>query len=389
MSENLIAQSKILKNIFYEHLATVKPLIVELNSFLTVHDSEPTMFTTVDQIVENSFSIHMKLLTDSGTIKSITELINKYYDWVKHNPEVSVKLTPRVFLSAWTISSYPEIVLDTKREQIAEGDTCIVSIFNAATNFISIINKTIETPTPDNFIDLISCLNTYSNTFNYFLHRDKIKKIKDLAVQWYGLGKNIKLIEESKKYGDDQKKCLNEISKTRATIEKHIKNLSPTFDLDELKKFETLADNAELTALKAYKDILYDDINKKKYDYARKIMNEIKKAFVVMNKNLEGELNDFYDVEFLIHQHKNNILTTENIYGLGNYLVSKIKSLESPAGEPETMRKWNDIISAKETDINRLITNILLFIMDEIEDIKHNIVNLQIMLSLGINPFTK
>jgi hypothetical protein len=322
-----------------------------------------------------------------ATIDPIKELIDRYYDWVKHNPEVSVKLTPRVFLSAWTIASFPEYILDRKIEDIAEADRYVVAVFKASVDFINIINDTLETPTPDNFIKLISCLNTYANTFNHFLQKDKILKIKELASQWYGLGKNIKLINNSDKYGHDNKKCSFEIQKTRIAIEKHIKKIAPDFDLEELKKFEILADNTELTVLRAYRDILYNDIAAKRYEFANKVMNEIKSAFVVLNKSLEGELNDFFDIDFLIQQHKNNVLTLKNIYDLGNYLVSKIKTLESPAGEPETVRKWNIIASASHSDINKAIVDVFIFIMDEIDDIKQNIINLQILVSLGINPF--
>jgi hypothetical protein len=390
MSEKIIAQSRVLKNKFYEQLTTVKPLITKLNNFLSVHSLESPLFITHNEMIEKSFDMHMELLMNVATVKPITELINRYYDWVKHNPEVSVKLSPRVFLSAWTIASFPEYVLDRKIEDITEADKYVFAVFNASVNFINVINDTIETPIPDNFIKLISCLNTYANTFNYFLQKDKILKIKDLASQWYELGKNIKLINNSDKYGnEDKKNCSFEIQKTRTTIEKHIKKIAPEFDLDELKKFETLADNTELTMLRAYRDVLYNDITAKKYDLVNKVMNEIKGAFIVLNKNLEGELNDFFDVAFLIQQHNNDILTLKNIYDLGNYLVSKIKTLESPAGEPETVRKWNNIVNINHSDIDKAIVDVFIFIMDEIDDIKQNIINLQTMVSLGINPFMK
>ena len=202
--------------------------------------------------------------------------------------------------------------------------------------------------------------------------------------QWYEVGKNIILVSNSTNYDDLTKQmCINEISNLRNKIVDHIKDIVPDFDTEILKQYEEMHNKVENTMHTVYKKMLLDDLVKKEYNVVTKVIDEIKKSFFVFDKSLESQLNDILDIEILIKQHKNNILTKESVMNLGNYFVKLINSLEAPAAVKTTNSKWELI----KSEGDELICDMLIFVLNEIEDIKQNIINIQICLSLGFSPF--
>lgn len=389
MSDINILKSKIMKDKFYNLLINqrTQTLIETLNNYLNVHEMTIPAFSTLDDVLNEQFDKHIEILTNKQNIIIINELITAYYRWIEYKPQMGKKITAKILLTAWSIVSFPEFILDKKKEEIKNTDKYIFGVYSTANDFIKSLNMLIKNRTSDNFIKFISYLNMYSNSFGSFIEKDKIDKINELSNQWYELKKNINLIKDSDKYDIKNKNdCINEINKTRKQIEIFITRISPEFDINELYRMEELKDNITKMMSKAYRDKLYGDLINKEYEMMTELIDELKESFIILNKNLHDEIHENIDTELLIQQHQNNSLSYQDIINIGHYLVKLIHGLQSPARVDTTADQWSKIKELEFVNNELLLVEIILFIMDEIEEIKQNIITLQTLLSLGINP---
>ena len=287
-------------------------------------------------------------------------------------------------MSAWTILCFPEFILGVTLEQIKTSDKHIYDVYLAAANFIASINDLLISQTSENYLKYIGFSNNYTNCFETFLQKDKIIKIQDLAAQWLVMGQNIDLIDKSDKYTEDHKnKCKIEIEHTRKSIIFFIKKIAPDFDIHELIKYETLQKHTTIIMSIAYKNLFYKDLTEKIYNTTTQILHEIRAGLLILNKKLEVEFEDTFNINFILTRHKNDVLSYDDIVKIGDYLVEIIKTLESPVSESDTIKKWENILCSYTED-NKLIVDLFIFILDEIEDIKQNIINVHTLASLNL-----
>jgi hypothetical protein len=384
-----------LKSFNEENIKTkisVKTVIDKLNSYVLIDNDIPPIFETKEKYLDRKYEEHMKFLTSKDVMITINDMLNKYLRWNPHNPIITVrKITPRTFMVAWTIVSFPREVLDTNREDAMKDQTYIGEIFRNSFLFINNTKRLLTKQDKETLRKFVKAINIFCNCFNVFLEEDRNKKVNQLTQQWYGMQKNIDMINESDKYPDETKKeeCIHIIRESMKKTEKHIIELSPKFNISHLPNMAKVADAIDKKIIGSYKQKLEQNLDEKKYKLIISVFEEIRRAILIFDKKRENELKEHMDIPFLIEQHKNDILKFNDIINLGDYLGSIIFPMSSTEGEKIMTKKWEELKEEiiKFDSINKGISYILIFILDQIEDIKENIMNIQLQLALGIDVF--
>jgi len=374
---------------FITYLRYVDDIIDRLNGCVSIilQPKEKThMFSTHEEFIDTQFKNHTEMLMNKQIQDKINILLKRYYLYYPCNKNICPKLTARSFLTAWTIVGFPDFVLDAKREEVTTGNSYKSDIYRLSFNLINRLKALKQTQNNENYRKFNKAMNLFSNSFSYFMNVDKIEKVNELSLQWYELGKNVERINESGMNQMDKDRSLQNVVHLRKNIESYILKIVPRFDLTMLNRYETLTNMIETNMKKAYGEIIIKELNEMTYEMSKRVLEEIKRAMLVLNPKLNTMLDEYFDIEFMIERHKHGALTFDDILSLGDFLVSIINELQAPIEVENTKSAWG-VIKMKELDsINNLLSDILLFIMDEIEKIKENIMSIQTMMSVGINP---
>lgn len=380
---------KFRKRRFLSQLYRCNKIIAELNNHISVSLKKPEdvhLFSSINEFDDKQFETHQNVLTSKDTLNEITKLIKLYYLYVSVDTILCPKLSSRSFLTAWTIVSFPQFVLNISREVVSKDVSYRGVVYRMAFNLINRLKALMNDATVEHLRLFNKAIILFSNSFTYFMNADKIEKINELSLHWYEIGKNIKLIETSDANYEDKQMSLSKIHHVRKNIERYITTILPGFDLKLLERYETITDAFERNMKRSYSDLLLEDIKNQTYNVTRQVMEEIKRSLCLLNPELSDMLNEYLDVEFILQKHKNSVMEFEDVLNFGDFMVDIINKLQAPIAINTTNSTWN-LIKIKECEsVDNLLNDLLIFILDEIEKIRENILNIQAIISVGINP---
>lgn len=384
-----IFKHKFLKLLLHKKTVQMADKLCKLNDFVKIHTKETPMFTTREKFIDTQYMNMINFLRNKDTIAKFSDLLDLHYRISRNDPKIAKKITSKIFLSAWSIVSFPEFILDTNHELVIKDATYIGDIYRLSFNFINMVNLFFKNNSNENYRKLTKALNIYSNSFYYFMEADKIKLINELSMQWCGMCKNIMCIERSDKYGESKEESINAIKNTQNKIENKIIMLSPKFDFSKLKCLSELSETIDRNLIVAYRNIICDELNNKKYDIPAKALAEIKNTFILLNNKLAVELDSYIDIDHLINIHKNEALYIDGIGSMGDYLTDILCGLASQQHEEKIRIKWNKIKQDNTNNINDFLSELIIYQLEEIDNLKNDIISVETMISLGINPHYK
>ena len=375
--------------VFFEQLSSLRDLFLSLRSFLSLPDMDDKdlpFFVPREKYMDDKFDEHTKILMNKTNVIEIKKLT----DFVNTNEKINI--SPRVLLSAWTIVSFPNYLLDMTKKELMESNNKIkINIYISSMLLTQKINDickmTISDITDKTYDETIEIVKKYKENFEHFLEIDKIEKISELVEEWLGIGRNIVLFKESEKYNEE---TFEEMKNMRDKIEKIILSISSKFIIKDLYDYEIIYDRFEKTMKKVYRDKLIEQLTIKNYEPIIKIMKEINEYFDIFMNISKSEIKreNILNIDLLIKSHTDDILTIDDVVLLGDYLVKQIELLQSPSCVIGTREKWDETkFGFRKSDVNIVIIDFFLFILRELTDIKENIINLKILMSFGINPF--
>ena len=144
---------------------------------------------------------------------------------------------------------------------------------------------------------------------------------------------------------------------------------------------------------KCYFDNLEKDIIDCKYIVLQNVLNEIKDNLIMLYKQSKKELDEYFDIEFIIQKLNNNVFPFEDFISLIDYIIDMIILLQAPIRNKDTLEKWNTLKVLSTNDIDSLesdsesykmeygiiyantATKAIKIILDEIVCIKNYIMN--------------
>lgn len=335
------------------------------------------------------------------TINEIDNILKKYYRMINNISStdnnidvISFQLNSRIFLSLFVIYGFPEISLSIKKEiiQKSKENNITNDIYKLSENVISNINNLFNNYKNNEALrKFIKSINMYSNCFLLWINNDKITKITELYYQWHEIQETINEIKNSNNYDDNQKTdSIATLKNSQDNLIKIIKKINPKFNINSLKLYSSLSFQLKDNFEKSYWDILKNDLENKDLTLLKKILNEIQIEIINLrkkNSNFIDNFKDKYDIQLIIQLIEKNLFSEDYLMAYSQFIIDNIIEMQAPIRNDNTKNKWNiilnDIKNKKYKNMNEFVPIILKFILNNIKDIKTDILNLHILNSIN------
>jgi hypothetical protein len=275
---------------------------------------------------------------------------------------------------------FPEYVLDTKIPASYDKNTYPYDIYDISLEFIKniylvLVKLNMKTrPSNEDIRKFNKSFNIYSNCINYFLIRDKHEHLNKLLTEYVEMSYTIDSINSSSKYSDVEKtKSIELIKQTKTKVAKQIIRINSKTNLSELENFAKLNINLHTqirsTYIRAFRDILLNDISEAKFSYLKNIIQDINKSLSKVGaKKIDSEFDDKIDPDLIIQMLANGLINIQSVQAYGDYLFGIITKLTSIAAIDLINKKWSDI---KTTifDQKTLLTDMIMLVLEEINNL--------------------
>jgi len=365
----------------YDIFTYIKKFDIIKNKLLPLDDNE----------IDNMFEDLSKYIQNKTVISKINKLLNKYYKWLyygssqKEYEKIAHKIDSKKFLSCFMIYYFPRYLLNTDYS-LSENiiDKHLIDISFDLIKSIEIVEVK-----PNIFV---KSLNKYINCLNEFLINDRVIKIRELVEKWTDLEKTIKQVNNNDRY-EDKNEIINVLKNEQHKTIKYIKIIDINFNIDQLNEFFKLNELIEATMIKCYFDNLENDIIECKYVKLKEILTDIKNNLILLYKKNETELDEYFDIDFIIQQLEHGVFKFEDYIGLVDYCINMIVKLQAPFRNNTTLNTWTNIKNKSNKQMEsiewtlenakQLYSSIyaktacssIKLILDDIIDIKNDIIN--------------
>jgi hypothetical protein len=373
-----VLQKKFRQKKLFENLINIKNLLLTLDEY----KNPPKYINLFDQDKQKSdrFDQLQKILMDKNNIMIIDNFLKQFYKYNNSDSNVAPKINARKFLIAWMLVGFPEYVLDTKIPASYDKNTYPYDIYDISLEFIKniylvLVKLNMKTrPSNEDIRKFNKSFNIYSNCINYFLIRDKHEHLNKLLTEYVEMSYTIDSINSSSKYSDVEKtKSIELIKQTKTKVAKQIIRINSKTNLSELENFAKLNINLHTqirsTYIRAFRDILLNDISEAKFSYLKNIIQDINKSLSKVGaKKIDSEFDDKIDPDLIIQMLANGLINIQSVQAYGDYLFGIITKLTSVAAIDLINKKWSDI---KTTifDQKTLLTDMIMLVLEEINNL--------------------
>jgi len=331
-----------------------------------------------------------KFINKKNIINNISQLLTKYYNWLYYGCNkkdfelIAPQINGKQFLVCYVIYYFPQFILNN---DVADNTTVDSVLYHFASELIKSINIIKFNPAI-----FIKSLNKYINCFNVFKIEDSRIKLGELIDKWIDLEKTRLQVNDNDRY-DDKEYIIRLLEDQQEKTIKYIKIIDNNFNMDQLEEFYKLNNLIERTMYKCYFDNLEKDILESKYVILKEVLTEIKDNLINLHKKIESELNEYFDIDFIVQQLEHNVFTFENFIGLVDYCIKWILLLQAPFRNSHTQNKWSIIKEDANDRMNyidwtkedsketysyiyaKIACNSIKLILDEIVLIKNDIID--------------
>jgi len=334
-----------------------------------------------------SFKLHdKKLIKNFNNISNI--IFNKAI-----NKDIIYKLSGKELLSIFIFYGFPEYSLELDRDK-ADLKTIQGKIYICSIKIVSIWKEIINNLNIlKNIRKIIEYVKLFSFYFVIHMNNDKMHKINELFQKWYEeeiTKDEVKNRKEILEY--EKKNLLSIIDDQQKNTIKLLKKFYKNFDNKILENYKVQCNLIKDTFDKAFWNIIKDDLQNNSPESFIKILQELKKNILHLvpecnNKNkLKKELDEYFDCEFIYKQLSGNSYTFKQFFNLCTYILGILEKLQAPKRTKLMKQEWKKI-SDNNTESLDNYKNYLKFLFNEVDFIREDINNLNILNKLNINIF--
>lgn len=381
---------------FKRALFSVKPA---LDSLLTEISQSNAGLFDLNRQTEIQYENLCKSIQNSQLIKSVANLLQLYYDYVGKNDDNVQNLTSRKMLFMWVIVGFPQYTIGKTHKQLLEEAKNIYpnEIYNVTINFMSSLydlssNKNLSKDNAEILRKFNKYIIRYSDAISYFLERDKAEEISKLVKEYYEINKTLMEILASTKYNDELKQQNTELlNKTKEKVLTQINKFDKSIKKEELESYANMELLQKLKIEETQFQIMLNDIKTKKMFYFKRSLVwilhslcSIKAKKVVSGYNIK----DIIDPDFIIQKIVvSGSYTNNDTIAYGNYIMKIINDLQSPDTVDESNNLWENVkTECFDKQMHVFLTNMIFFVMKEINKIFDQIQLISSLYELDINP---
>ena len=354
--------------------------IKKLNEAIEKSEHNDAIIFSNNKQTGDRFTVVSSLLCNRDVLTDLNEVMNLYLQYFNICNDVYKKINIREILSAWMISGCTEAIL----ENIDSDEKYYVFEYsNKLIEYFKILNVT-EPNIILKLTDFNKIFIHYYDTFTIFKEKDRLDKIAYFTREWMELEKTKKIINESDKYSNEQKnEVIKIIDKDKQMIEKYVKIFSRDFDCEKLRNIINTYQNLSKKITDNYKIILHKELGENNYYIFTKILNEIKNFLLIFNSGKKTEYDEKIDADFYSQLIETESIDMHNVCYFGDYIVNELVNLGSKSLEDTKINSWNKMKKNwKNDEIKYNISELLLFFMEIIEEIKNEINDYKILMEI-------
>jgi hypothetical protein len=350
----------------------IEQIIDNLNSITNKRFNNLNLFETEINSVSDSFNILEKMLRDKKNLLCFNQFFKVY------NRLFNVNYNSKHILTSWMIFTCPEHILNVKLNDINNlTNKNKKNIYYRAEQLVQ------QFTTFNNLKKFNKILFEFNLEFLNFLQVDKIEKIHSSCNDWMEMEETIQSIEKSKKYQQEEKiNIINNLVETQNKIKEHITIFNIEINYDELRKIVGEKMKFKNLIQKEFKNEIELCFQEKKYDIVGEILDEIKQFIIKFYKknNLDKlrEIEDFFDIEYIIQLFRNDIITIQDVNIFCINILKFILPLGSENLEKNKYEDWNMISkNMLNENLNTFASQFIFFILELINEIIEEIINFQ------------
>ena len=368
-------QIRFLKKRFLRQFNSSKDIFKKITSFKPPNDN-----TNKDKM----FGDLTSYVSKTEVVKAVSQMLTRYYRWISRNSDdyyrtIAPALDAKKFLTSFLISYFPEFILSS--DQGIDRDIYILAK-DLCESFMVASN---------NLPKFVRSVNNFSNAFGLFIEQDRLKQINHLIWRWNDLDRTKSGVVSSSKYATSQKAdVIEHLNSQQEKVIRLIKGFDKDFNINILKEFSSLYDRMTQGMEKCYWDMLEQDIMQRENKILARSLEEIKLELISLHRKSKNDLDEYFDVDFIIQKLDNNVLYFDDFMALADYIIEKIVFLQAPIRNDGTREKWKIVRQESYNKINgvtqeeyakiyaKCATEAIKFILREIQCIKNDILNLQV-----------
>lgn len=290
------------------------------------------------QETEN-FDKFTKKLQNRSLLKIVSiflHRINRYFN-VKND------VSSRVFLSAFVISYYPDIVLSSTSKLETE-------LYKTSKLLINITRKIRF----DNYFMTKLYLYKFKNIFNNFSvlfslwkFIDKEEIIEMLAKRYNSINKTIDFIKKKSKFDEKTKnESIIILENQLIDINNKAKQIDIKINENVFKNYDKIINSLTDNMSKAFWDKLSLEIKEERYNMIIDVINDIIKSicsYIPNRKDIHDEIKENVNIDIIKQLIENKVFSIKSLYEYSNYLYEYICKLSIPSRIEDFDKVWDNI----------------------------------------------
>lgn len=298
-------------------------------------------------VKESDFNKFTKIISHKSVLE-ITYILLKRINRIYELKDV-YKIQNRIFLSAYLISAFPDIILSPLKNKLEEN------LYNIALNLVNYTRILCDNININNINLSNLYIHKFKNIFNEYgmlfavwQHIDKEGIIDMLAIRYDSLKRTIKFINEESKFDDYTKReCIDTLTRQFNDIEKKVKLIDKNFNIDHFIQYSELREKIEYNFNKVFWDKMSQDIKKDNYDGVIQHIKELIKNIcnlIPNRKDIHREIEDKIDIEIIEQLIENRMFNGKTLFEYTGYIFDWLVKLSSKSREDDLKKSWDDLI---------------------------------------------
>ena len=191
-------ENKYLKRKFIQGLKEIKDILNKMFKIYALDTGEARNLA-----LQYDFDKMISFIREKENIKLMDNILNCYNRYNRYTNNNN-KITSRKLYVTFIIASFPEYVLDFKRDKMNELKSGYeIHIFNLACKIVEYLHKFANKGIGLFDMELFTMyVNLYCRYYKIFIELDRIKKINELINMWCNTQETIIEVGKYKKYGE-------------------------------------------------------------------------------------------------------------------------------------------------------------------------------------------
>ena len=311
-----------------------------------------------EDVLNEKFSEFIDNVQKKEMIDAFDTIIKTFYEcYILHK---GAYMTGKKFITAWSIRTFPGILLGKKMEDITKEKERIyqydakveyqypvdvyVCVEEMLSNLRNIVNASPETLSDTMIQKFIESFRIYCVGINYFLLRDKHDKIYYMINDYIDSCKTLHQISTTDEQTSEQKLlCSAQIGHTKDKIFENIKKLGSKVNREDLEQLAIASVQNSKEMENTQHRLLVDDIRSNNCILIGNVIGDIKKNLIALGGdriNTKYNIDEILDPKFIADSIKFSEVqwngTKSHVFGIndvkkyGDYLINIINELQAP-----------------------------------------------------------